>query len=98
MYDALAVFDQLVRAVAVAGDAAAQHLLVDTFVARYPVSPLVGGDQAVIWCCGEGQMVILRGDMLQERSERFDVFGRDQRLSSTARPEPLALIFVQNGA
>jgi len=52
--------------------AAAAHnrqSLVDAWTSRHGVSPLVGDDEAIIWYTGEARQVVLRGDMLGERSQ-----------------------------
>jgi enterochelin esterase family protein len=71
-------FDQFVSDVGSAATADQRQAHVDWFVLRYPHSPLVGDDEAIIWYCGPGSTVVLRGDMLQERSEQL------QRLVDTS--------------
>ncbi len=74
--DLLGAFKKLQTAVAACDHAASQEALVDRFVARYPQSPLIGSVEAVIWYDGPGEVVLLRGDMLQERSEPLQRLGR----------------------
>lgn len=68
-------FDQLVADVGVASTAEHRQALIDRFATYYPQSPLVGDDEAVIWYSGSGSSVVLRGDMLQERSELLQRLG-----------------------
>ncbi len=61
-------FDALLAALA--GTAPGrQRQLVDDWTLRHPVSPLIAADEAVIWYFGRARDVVLRGDMLGERSE-----------------------------
>ncbi len=66
--------EQLLAAIEVA-PAASQQQLVDSFIHQQSQSPLIGVDEAVIWYCGAGETVVLRGDMLQERSEPLGRLG-----------------------
>ena len=62
-----AAFDALLAALA--GTAPGRRRqLVDDWTLRHPVSPLIGADEAVIWYFGRARDVVLRGDMLGERS------------------------------
>lgn len=65
----LADFEALQRAVAAAATPEARQALVERWLASEPCSPLIGADEAVIWYAGPAQAVVLRGDMLQERSQ-----------------------------
>ncbi|WP_029215271.1 alpha/beta hydrolase [Kallotenue papyrolyticum] len=64
----LAVFEALQRAVAAASTAVERQALVERWLAAAPPSPLIGADEALIWYAGPARKVVLRGDMLQERS------------------------------
>jgi hypothetical protein len=66
---AIAAFESLQRAVESSCDDVDRLTLVDAFVRDRPESPLIGEDEAIIWYRGPGARVLLRGDMLQERSE-----------------------------
>ncbi|HEY0603144.1 MAG TPA: hypothetical protein VGD58_09545, partial [Herpetosiphonaceae bacterium] len=68
-------FDQLVAQVA-AADVAQQQQLVETFVAANPVSPLIGNGRAIIFYMGAAESVVLRGDMLGERSRLLTRLGQ----------------------
>lgn len=82
-------FEQLLAAVK-AAPAADQQRLVDSFVAQHPQSPLLATDEAVIWYCGAGNTLILRGDMLQERSEPLVRLGETTLHYHCGRYEPNA--------
>lgn len=74
---AITAFEQLRVAINAQASMSAQQALVDSFVAQHPVSPLIGDNEAIIWYKGPANSVVLRGDMLQERSEPL------QRLEQT---------------
>ena len=64
----LADWDRLVAAVAGVDATPLRQRLVDAWLATQPRSPLVSRDEAIIWYAGPGGEVVLRGDMLGERS------------------------------
>jgi enterochelin esterase-like enzyme len=71
MRDSISVFESLRQRVEAATDAVARQAIVDAWIAQGYESPLLGADEAIIWYSGPGADVVLRGDMLQERSERL---------------------------
>lgn len=75
MNDPIAAWDRLLAAVA-AASGADQQALVDRWVADHPHGPLVNETEAIIWFAGAADRVVLRGDMLQERSEPLERVGQ----------------------
>lgn len=69
MPDALTTFDALCTNIAKPATAQERQAHVDAFLVQHPQSPLIGQDSAIIFYTGAARQVILRGDMLQERSE-----------------------------
>ncbi|HEX6289711.1 MAG TPA: alpha/beta hydrolase-fold protein [Herpetosiphonaceae bacterium] len=71
MADPVGDFARLRAEVAATDDRDRQQALVDAFVSAHPVSPLVSADRAIIYYTGSAASALLRGDMLDERSERL---------------------------
>ncbi len=69
MVNTVAGFESLRQQVESASNAAARQAIIDAWIAQGYESPLLGADEAIIWYSGPGSEVLLRGDMLQERSE-----------------------------
>lgn len=78
MIHAIASFESLRQRLESAADAAARQAIVTAWLRSGYESPLLGADEAIIWYSGPGSEVLLRGDMLQERSEPL------QRLADTS--------------
>lgn len=87
MPNSITEFDRLVAQVT-ATDAAQQQRLVETFVAANPVSPLIGDDRAIIFYLGVAESVMLRGDMLSERSRPLQRLGQTTLWFDDDRYEP----------
>jgi enterochelin esterase family protein len=86
MFDPISAFARL-RA-QVAAVPAHQQALVDAFVAAYPVSPLVYGDHAIIYYTGQAASVVVRGDMLHERSQPLARLGQTSLWWYSGQYEP----------
>jgi enterochelin esterase-like enzyme len=87
MHHSIAEFDRLTALLASSAPAE-QEALVAAFVAEHPVSPLVGADRAIIYYTGPATSVVLRGDMLGERSQPLQRLGQTSFWFYDARYEP----------
>lgn len=76
MLDPISAFARLQAEVAAAADPARQQAVVDAFIGAYPVSPLVTDDHAIIYYTGAAASVVVRGDMLHERSQPLTRLGQ----------------------